>query len=287
MRFLILFLFLNIFLLSCSNNEKTSPVEDFHILYISNLNGAIESCECGDPPLGGLSKISTVVNDYRNRYKNVVFIDGGDAFNSYPYKQLNIAVADAYKIIQPDIWTIAEQEFVDGSEFLINQLLESSLYFVAGNYSVKGLNLVKYRIFNYGLNKIAFTSYLQPGLIKNDLKPDNILFDDNHDLKNFNKDAFRVLLFHGTEKDYTHKINLLKEYDMILLAHQAVPIFNTESKPVVFGGLFDGEKILHISLHKSGDRFKINAEFIEIFQSIKSDPAIEKIVENYLITLQK
>lgn len=287
MRFFIVFLFLTIFLTVCSNEKNITPGKAFHILYISNLNGAIESCECGDPPLGGLSKIAAVVNDYRKKYKNVVFVDGGDAFNSYPYKQLNTAVADAFKIIQPDIWAIAEQEFVDGYDFFESQISKSNIRFLAGNYTVKNLLFSKEYSVDTGTDKIVFKSYLQPELVKDELKADKIQFQGISGIEDVRDDVFNILLFHGTEKDYLLKKNILKKYNLILLAHQAVPIFDPDAKPAVFGGLFDGEKILHISLHKSGSGFKINAGFIEIFQSIESDPAVEKIVEDYLLTLQK
>lgn len=276
-----------IFFTGCSKNYENIHVPDdgsiLDILYMSNMNGSIENCECGEPPLGGLAKTASVIEAWRAQKDNVIVVDGGDTFNSYPFIELNQAIIDAYKIIKPDIWALAEQEFIEGFDFLNKALTGNDIQILATNYSLKVKTVKSFKRNLSDSVAAVFYSYLSPDVMpQNAVESGSVTFTSTLDIyRDINKKDLNILLFHGDLKKFDQLKNNFSGFDIILLAHQVIPVYEPDSQPFLMGGLFDGEKIIHISLHKKDSGFKISGEFIDIVQEIQSNTHIENLVNTF------
>lgn len=54
-----------------------------HIVYTGNLNCSLDDCRCGGELVGGLTRITTVVDSLRGKYPGLILLDGGDHLSSY------------------------------------------------------------------------------------------------------------------------------------------------------------------------------------------------------------
>jgi 2',3'-cyclic-nucleotide 2'-phosphodiesterase (5'-nucleotidase family) len=258
-----------------------STKKSFEILYFSNLNGNIEACECYEPRLGGLHQIKAVVDKLRKENPGVILIDGGDTFNTYPFIELDQAVAAAYNILQPDIWIPGDQEFIEGENFLLNLSKDLKTNFLSGNLVQKGLTTESVKEYAFNNKKIRITSYIQLQVYKGiDPKPD-ISVKKNAITDKVDPDYYNILVFHGDEIAFAEQQNLISAYDLVLTAHQQSEIINLESDPAVIGGGADGEFLMHIILQENDSGFKISASKINIEQGENPDQQIVKIINDY------
>ncbi len=252
----------------------------FEIIYLANINGNIENCHCGEPSLGGLERIFTLIKKQRALNPNLVVIDGGDTFNPYSFIELNRAVLKAYQIIKPDIWVLSEQELVEGKDLLIKALKTQKSKIVLSNYTIKNIPSEKYQ--NYAIEKnsaVKIYSYVQPSLFSElkglKFKNPDILFKD------LDERSFNILVFHGEEDALVKIMPEFEDFDLILTAHQQSNKIVLNSRPAIIGAGTDGENIIHISLHKSKGKIKINVGQIPIGLKIEPDTEIRKWVEEY------
>jgi 2',3'-cyclic-nucleotide 2'-phosphodiesterase (5'-nucleotidase family) len=258
----------------------------FEIIYLANINGNIENCHCGEPSLGGLDRIFTIIKKQRALNPNLIVIDGGDTFNPYSFVELNRAMLKAYQIIKPDIWVLSEQELVEGKDLLIKALKNQKSKIVLSNYTIKNIPSEEYQ--NYTIEKnsaVKIYSYVQPSLFSKLKglrfnKPD-ILF------KNLDERSFNILVFHGEEDALVKIKSEFDEFDLILTAHQQSNKFQLNSRPAIIGAGADGENIIHISLHKSKGKINISAGQIPIGLEIEPDTEVRKQVEEYKNNLKK
>lgn len=261
----------------------------FELIYFANLNGAIENCNCGDPPLGGLDRIATLIKQFRKNNSDLIVIDGGDTFNTYPFKELNKAVVQSYTILQPDIWILSEQELIEGGAFLANSAKNVAAKIISSNYKIK--NIPSKRSANFALGEkknVGIYSFLQIGIFNGKSEHSEIeAISFQHSLKNLKNQDFNILVFHGETEELTQKKQLFSSFDLILTAHQQTAYMDIGSKPAIIGAGTDGENIVHISLHKSGNRIIIKAERIPIGLEIESDPKINKFISDYKMLLKK
>lgn len=279
-KYLIPFVFFvgTFLLVKCSTEGK------FEIIYLSNLNGNIEACDCYEVRLGGLHHIKTIIDDLRKKNQNLVVIDGGDTFNTYPFMELDSAVYESYKLIKPDIWVPAEQEFIEGAGFLENVFNTARTTFITGNIQFKNLHTVAQKEYVYKNRKITFTSYIQPTLFNVELRDKYIInnFEKINGLSDdLNPGNFNVLIFHGDQNEFEKQTKLVSKFDLILSAHQQSDQIDLESDPPVVGGGADGEYLAHIILQENGSGFKISASKIKIEQGDNPDKKISEIISEY------
>lgn len=266
-----LFFIVLLFFSGCSDKKS------FEILYFSNLNGNIEACDCYEPRLGGLHQIKAVVDKLAKENPQLILIDGGDTFNTYPFIELDQAVADAYAIIRPDIWVPGEQEFIEGESFL--KRLNTT--FLSGNLTVPGLLTEPFKEYVFNNKKIEITSYIQPEIFKAfDPKP-KLSFKMPDSLNNSGQDKFKILIFHGDEIGFMKQQEMISAFDLVLTAHQQSDVINLETDPVVIGGGADGEFLMHIILQDNDSGFKISASKINIEQADNPNQKIAEIITDY------
>jgi 2',3'-cyclic-nucleotide 2'-phosphodiesterase (5'-nucleotidase family) len=254
--------------------------KSFEILYFSNLNGNIEACHCYDVMLGGLHQIKPVVDKLRKENPNLILIDGGDTFNTYSFIELDQAIADAYKLIKPDIWVPGEQEFIEGKPFFKNLVDSMETTLLAGNIEINDLPLQKTKTYTFQNKKIIITSYIQPDVYEGMDSTLQITVNDKPNEK-LNSEYFKVLIFHGDEAELNRQDKLVSAFDLVLSAHQQSPDIDLDSDTPVIGGGADGEFLVHIILQNNKSGFKISASKINIEQSDNPDKQIAKIISEY------
>ncbi|KAA3617429.1 MAG: hypothetical protein D8M58_02365 [Calditrichaeota bacterium] len=268
---------------TCQVNEPPQENPFFEVLYFANLNGNIENCNCGDPPLGGLDRIATIIEKQRSKNPELIVIDGGDTFNTYPFIELDKAIVEAYQIIKPDIWVLSEQELIEGTSFLAKISKNNLGEHVSSNYRIKQLpesNSKKPLI--AGNTNITFNSFLSPKIVRdyaNQIDNNSGLFFQN--LKTLKESDFNILLLHGEESDLVDYTTKFKIFDLILMAHEQSDVINLNAKPAIIGSGADGENIIYISLHKSNNKIIINAARISVGLEIEPHPAIVPIITKY------
>ena len=265
-------------LIKCSTGGK------FEIIYLSNLNGNIEACDCYEVRLGGLHHIKPIIDDLRKKNQNLVVIDGGDTFNTYPFMELDSAVYESYKLIKPDIWVPAEQEFIEGAGFLSKVFNQVGSTFITGNIQFKNLKTVAQKEYVYKNKKVTFTSFVQPALFDPKLRDQYVLNKSDELIgisEALNPDNFNILIFHGDQIEFENQTQLISKFDLILSAHQQSDQIDLESDPPVIGGGADGEFLAHIILQENGSGFKISASKINVEQGNNPDKKISEIISEY------
>ena len=268
----------NFLLINCSTNDK------YEIVYFSNLNGNVEACDCSEIRLGGLHHIKKIIDNLRSENKNLVVVDGGDTFNTYSFIELDSAVYESYKLIKPDIWVPAEQEFIEGFDFFNNVINQVPSTYITGNVQYKNLHTIYQKEYSYKYRKITFTSFIQPKLFQTELR-ENYVVNDFGRIKKISEELgpgnFDILIFHGDEIEFEKQKDLIQKFDLVLSAHQQSDEFDLESDPPVIGGGADGEFLAHIILQENSSGFKINASKINVEQDENPDKEISEIISEY------
>ena len=266
--------------LSQSRVDSDVAVE---ILFTANLNGSIENCNCGNPPLGGLDYMSTLIKERRARSYPVFYIDGGDYFNSYPYIELDQAALQILMILQPDGFLPAEQEFQE-DEKLIKCLFDSTNIlgsnFQYNDFAENGLlskNLASDK-------KMILTGYLSPESFSGRIA-EKLLFSDKKFRQVYDKlqkENILVVVFHGTKPALDRFIALYPGTDLILWAHEQSRDIELSAKPAIVGGGSDGEHLVIVNLSFGKKKeLRIQVEKVPVSRKIPSDPAVKKIIEDF------
>lgn len=120
--------------------------EKITILHTNDLHSRIEPFSDRDPKyanLGGLSRLSTMVDSIRSTEKNVVLLDAGDIFQGTPYFNLFGGELE-FKLMsnmQYDASTLGNHDFDNGINGLVDQLPHAKFPFINCNYDFKNSRL--------------------------------------------------------------------------------------------------------------------------------------------------
>jgi len=125
------------------NSEKIT------ILHTNDLHSRIEPFSSRDPKfanLGGLSRLSTMVDKIRKVEKNVILLDAGDIFQGTPYfnmfgGELEFKLMSNMKY---DASTLGNHDFDNGVDGLIEQLPNAKFSFLNCNYDFSKSKLKDY-----------------------------------------------------------------------------------------------------------------------------------------------
>ena len=257
--------------------KKSASLE---ILYIANTNALIENCHCGNPSLGGLARIATVVKEERKNNPALILIEGGDFFNTYPFEEINRTVLSIYNQIKPDIIIPGENEFIDGLS-LIKPFLEKNVNkIISSNYKIDNLNTKNYSL----KSNVVFLSYLDRRVFSS-VNDNKIIFNDKLFKSNYekNKKHFIVLLYHGFYEDVKKFIELYPEIDIVLSAHSAAGQIGRIGNTIIVGSGSDGEYVNKILLNSNG---LVKTELIPVGIDIKQDKTVMKFINSFKETLK-
>lgn len=153
------------------------------ILHTNDLHSRIEPFSDRDPNyagLGGLSRISALVNQIKREEEHVLLFDSGDIFQGTPY--FNIYGGELeFKVMSQigyDASTLGNHDFDNGIDGLTDQLPHAKFSFVNCNYKLTSTPLkdrvLPYKIFFKGGIKIGVTGVgiELEGLVSKDLYGD-------------------------------------------------------------------------------------------------------------------
>lgn len=269
---------------SCSEKHAISPQAE--LLFIANLNGNIEACHCGEIMLGGLQNMAVLVDSFRTENPDIILIDGGDTFNYYAFPALNNAIAASYSIIKPDLWIIAEQDFIEGFTFLRKFVNNSELNLLSGNYEISNLKSIAQKKYVFQDLAVSITSYVQPELFENRYTQ-NKAEQFKSLVDSLVATEFNILILHADSDEYNKHKHLFSKFDLILTAHQQSANINLQSKPAFIDGHSDGEILLYIQIFKNENGYLIKNNIRPIHVSDTPDKKIEKLVADYKKTLIK
>jgi 2',3'-cyclic-nucleotide 2'-phosphodiesterase (5'-nucleotidase family) len=268
--------------LSCSQDKETK----LDILFMANINGALENCECGVPSLGGLNYLHSIIKNERALNNKVLLIDGGDCFNSYHYKPLNAAIGESFKQIRPDMLVLGEQELFGGVEFFKKHLLHTGSLYLSGNVKIAD-DLWEKRSrpkLSRKVDDVTFTflPYSDSSLFS---AYDKMIFDERAFAQEYSQkspmDEILIVIFHGTFKALQAFKEKYRQTDLILFAHEQSPKFELNAKPVIVGGGSDGERLKKIQIKIMNDTISIQANNIDITTHIKSSQPIDSIINHF------
>ncbi len=286
---MLLLLFIPLFCVAQHSKENaatlnSSPADSMVIIYSANLNGNIDNCRCGDPPLGGLDHFSTLLSREREKHFTL-FFDGGDAFNAYSYPELNKALVSIYGLLQPDVFTVADQEFSEGRPFLSKALSRFGSAVVQGNTRIKAYaGADSYKRFKHKGRVVGVTSYLemknrQMGPVKDFLEPEKQRFDKA--VKAISGTDYKVLIYHGERKYLPGLLKKYPSWDVVLLAHEQLAVNEMYGHIRLVCPGADGEYVSRIVLKKEAGKTRITVRQLPVGLELPADPTIKEIIKNY------
>jgi len=287
---LILVILLGCYLFSfplCKNqsNKKNQDVSpDIQILFYSNLNGNIENCGCGDPPLGGLSRIISLVRELKKNDPDALFIDGGDFCNTYPFPELNQCVLQIYDYYPPDILVTGDQEFIQGLPFVKDFLVKHNKQMIGTNLVMNNQTIQSFKQINIKGNEILVAGILDPSAFMFVRKDKMIDFNQIRFEKIYQKlrtDQILIVIFHGSEDALFKFRTTFPAITLILFSHEQSKMVMDDSTPFVVGGGADGEFINHISLTKSSGNYILQNTRKPVGNKFQPDQRIEEIIQSY------
>ena len=136
-------------LMALPTQAMSNTTEKITILHTNDLHSRIEPFSERDPKyanLGGLSRLSTMIDQVRKSEKNVILLDAGDIFQGTPYFNLFGGELE-FKLMsnmQYDASTLGNHDFDNGVDGLIDQLPNAKFSFINCNYDLSNSPLKEY-----------------------------------------------------------------------------------------------------------------------------------------------
>lgn len=267
---------------------KSQPGSSAQILFLANINGLLENCHCGNPSLGGIDRIAALVKQLRKNSPGLIYVDGGDFFNSYSYPRLNKAVLKAYDVLKPDILTPGDQEWVEGFPFFIRNIkpLSSKLLYTNLRLSGNGQR-GRIRTYAFGRHRLVFLSFLDSAAFEF-VTPDKRLVFQNEIFRRFYQKTkagdFLIVIYHGPQKAFDRFIARYPRIDCVLLAHQQRLEDDLQNRPALIGGAEDGAYLKRIEIGYKKNAYKLKVEKLAIYDSLKKDPSVLRVIQDFKIS---
>ena len=252
------------------------------LLFTANLNGSIENCNCGNPPLGGLDYLSTLIKERRTRPYPVLYIDGGDYFNSYPYAELDEAAVRILKILQPDGLVPGEQEFQEDKGIVKNLFNATNILGTNFRYNDFPENKILRRDLPND-KKLLLLGYLSPQSFPGQI-PEKLAFSERKFRQVYDalqKNTILVVVFHGTKSALDRFVTLYPKTDLILWAHEQSRRTDLSSRPPIVGGGSDGEHLVVVDISLDKKELHVLVERVPVSKKIVSDRVVKKIIESF------
>ena len=257
-------------------NIKAAPL---YLIYTSNINGFLQNCGCGTEPLGGISRIKYLIDTFKTKHPDVLLIDGGDYFNSYPFPALNEAMFKVLKLMDYDVLVPGDQEFVEGSLFFGRLSKNYGDNFLLTNAN-SDFSKVSYH--QIAQQKVVFYGLLSEKVFEFIDKPADLLLSSLFSLPRENKmtRGLHVVVIHGYLSDAQIFAQKFNDIDLILIAHdQHRGIWKT-SETTIIGNGSDSEYISVIQADYD-QQWKISVDQIKISERMPEDKDVLEIIENY------
>jgi len=258
---------------------SNSIAEEFYVIYTANINGMIENCGCGADPLGGLSRVKSFIDRFRKDHSNVLVIDGGDYFNSYPYPKLNEAMYTSLLLLQYDCLVPGDQAFVEGDTFFSKYASTLKDKIIVTNADSKFKTQITKKM---GSDEIQIFGYLSPYIFEFIQKPEqlNLLNFVNAKPGTEKKNQFQIAVIHGYLSNAEQFAVENPAVDLVFLAHDQRMGTWKKNQATVVGNGKDSEYISIVKVDHGRD-WNISIEQKKISEDLSEDDQIVKIVEDF------
>ena len=266
---------------SVLNLASDSQADSLVIIYSANLNGNIDNCGCGEPPLGGLDHMAGILKRERER-QHTLFFDGGDAFNAYSYPALNKALVQIYRYLKPEVLTVADQEFSEGADFLGAALKGMEQAVLMGNTRAEiALPGPSYKIFRHKDMRLGITSFVELNIRQKGVALTRAPARFDAAVRAIKKTDIRALIYHGRRKNLPRLLEKYPHWDIIMLAHEQIALNErAEGRWLVCPGA-DGEYVSRIVLIKNKNGLTIKTGQLPVSLEWPADEKISRIIKNY------
>ena len=257
---------------------------DVYIAFTANINGALQNCNCGPEPLGGIDRLKTFLDEFKRTNKHSLIIDGGDMLNSYPYPDLNNAVVQAIELLPYDIIVPGDQEFIENKAFTRSFFNTFKAKILLSNSDMIGHGQ---RLFKFPGISISVSAILAPEVFTFIAKPDTLAlrsveFQKGHEEAS---GVFRILVYHGRLKDLVPLITD-NTVDLVLLAHEQLSEITEIHGIEVIGLSRDAESVAVIHLMNNSGKVVANVDYHAINLELPSDQAITDLIGKFKVKTQ-
>lgn len=208
-----------------------SVEKQIDIYYTSSLNGNLDGCECKGNPRSGLVKRAVFLREI-DRNKSLL-LEAGDIFDVYEDKLLSEYILESYQDLGYDAIAIGDQEFSNGSIFLIEKIHKN--LFLNNNLSIRNNGGIFKQISDkpliisrQGIN-ITVLSAIDPEVFRfypekliNSIKIEDPAYTIQEFFRNPEVEDvdLRVLLFHGSIKIARELASTIPALDIIIVGHE-------------------------------------------------------------------
>jgi 2',3'-cyclic-nucleotide 2'-phosphodiesterase (5'-nucleotidase family) len=259
-----------------------------HIFYTSNISGAITGCDCPGNRYGGLDRIAGVFAKLRSEYPNAIFVDAGDAFNTYPSRENDEIVATIMDMAGYDVLLPGDQDLQYGLGHFWQRQNNAPERWLTGNLPTKNGAPVRHILLKRKDQTILFLGWHGNGIFaevselnRYYITPDG-LSEYIVELKRQLNPDITVLLAHGKYDNWAKFNSATFPADVIIAGHSQEIVDFMEGKTFEAG--FDGQFVGHITLEYKNGQLSIGHKLIEIVKETPVPNDIRTLLETNGIT---
>ncbi len=265
----------------------TLPVDSVQIVYLANVNANYENCLCGEPALGGLDRIVTVISSWRAQNPRLLVFDGGDFSNAYPFAALNRLVLNIYRLIRPDLIVLGDQELQQGDTLLQKEMCSGAFPVLNSNMRWPSLPLMSKLSIRLAHHTIDVFSYLDSSAFLWAKPFANVRLNEVQFSRAFKRSLgqrrFRIVIYHGERE---HLPGFLKKYPqihLILLAHTQIRLIQQKKFPWLIGVGTDSEYLTRLSLvfSQRAQWPRMVVKSVPIVLSITPNPQARRYIQEF------
>lgn len=262
------------------------------LYFMASINGHLDGCECPDRPRAGLVTSAHVL-DQRDSQNSLFFL-GGDWMELYPDRELHESIVEVFRLLDPDLFGLGDQELTEGLPWLLSQDLpiqvnnlsvqqadssgSASLGDSPALYEKQGISFAVLSL----VDRDAFSQERQTDLLFEDPLAQARDFCDTH-----NQEAdVLVLLFHGYEDKARTIAALCPELDIIYLSHEQQEINETLGSTLLLSPGQDGNNVSVLNIERRWGRIKMEHRLERLEYDVHPVfPPAREIVERYYNTM--
>lgn len=276
------------------SSSRAAASQSLLVVYTGNLLGELKPCGCAkEEDQGGIERRMQYLNDLRKNYPEILLVDTGDHFKE-PTRQGKLKAVTLMKATEKmnyDALALGGRDLVYGSKFLQDQPVP----FISGNIELEKFSIPKTRIkkFKNG-QKVTLLAVVDPDFfyVKNHsglkiLDPDQIVSQEIPKIKKSSPFDLTVLLTH-MRKEKALKFLDTEGVDIIINGHIDSETDTVDMEPVYKNGKVfvqaspRGQKMgeLRVNFDDKG-KLSFEHQMVRLDSSIKNDPGMVKLYENY------
>ena len=261
------------------------PVDSVQIVFLANINANYENCLCGNPPLGGLDRMLTLVERWRQKNSRLLVFDGGDFLNAYPYPAVNRLILRLYRLLQPDVLVLGDQELQKGNDSLQAEM--RSFPIINSNVILAGSPLASQMTVRLASRRLLVFSYLDSSAFLWENPARDVRLKEDRFARTYraslNPKVFRIVIFHGEQDRMKRFLQKYPRIHLLLLAHAQIRTLQLKKIPYLIAPGSDSEYLTRISLiFQKGKRLpRIFVKTIPVGLQIAPNSKARNIIEAF------